>query len=258
VSAHDNEYHDNMVAMLELIWGEGYMAPGGSGNIARLLDGTEPAGKLILDVGCGIGGPAFEMARAHGARVIGIDLEAPLIKRAEQAAARHGLEDQCQFQTVEKGPLPFDNESFDIVLSSGALTQTSGTPDLIRECSRVLRPGGFLTCYEWMRTAQEYSEDMLYWFRMEELTFELQTLSEFHNMYEDAGFVDIATSDASGWYRTESRREYEMIKGDLYPRMVELLGRESADHFVEDWRSMVVVCESGEMRQGYCRGRKPL
>jgi hypothetical protein len=49
-----------------------------------------------------------------------------------------------------------------------------------------------------------------------------------------------------------------MIKGDLYPRMVELLGRDSADHFVEDWRSMVVVCESGEMRQGYCRGRKPL
>ena len=40
MSAHENEYHDNMVAMLELVWGEGYMAPGGRENVARLLDGA--------------------------------------------------------------------------------------------------------------------------------------------------------------------------------------------------------------------------
>jgi hypothetical protein len=39
--------------------------------------------------------------------------------------------------------------------------------------------------------------------------------------------------------------------------MVELLGQSDADHFVEDWRSMVVVIDKGEMRQGYCRGRRP-
>ena len=35
--AHENEYFDNMVTMLELIWGDGYMAPGGPGNVAKLL-----------------------------------------------------------------------------------------------------------------------------------------------------------------------------------------------------------------------------
>ena len=35
------------------------------------------------------------------------------------------------------------------------------------------------------------------------------------------------------------------------------MGREQAEHFVENWRAMVVVCQKGEMRQGYCRGRKP-
>jgi len=39
--------------------------------------------------------------------------------------------------------------------------------------------------------------------------------------------------------------------------MVELLGQKDADHFVENWRAMLVVCEKGEMRQGYCRGRRP-
>ena len=247
-----------MVAMLELIWGEGYMAPGGPGNVARLLDGTNPAGKRVLDVGCGIGGPDFEIARTHGASVVGIDLEAPLVERATAAAARHGLQDRCEFVQVEPGPLPFDDESFDIVLSSGALTQTSRSEDLVKDCARVLKPGGFLTVYEWMRTEQDYSEDMHYWIKMEELTFDMRTLDQFRSMFEDAGLVNVETRDASDWYRTESRREYELIKGDLYPRMVELLGQDSADHFVEDWRSMVVVCESGEMRQGYCRGQKPL
>lgn len=50
--SHGHEYHDNMVRMLELIWGEGYMAPGGPGNVAKLLQGTEPEGKRVLDIVC--------------------------------------------------------------------------------------------------------------------------------------------------------------------------------------------------------------
>ena len=49
--SHDNEYHDNMVKMLELIWGRDYMAPGGPGNVARMLAGLSPEGKRILDIG---------------------------------------------------------------------------------------------------------------------------------------------------------------------------------------------------------------
>jgi SAM-dependent methyltransferase len=255
--AHDNEYYDSMVAMLELIWGEGYMAPGGPGNVARLLDGTDPAGKRILDVGCGIGGPAFEMARCHGAHVVGTDLELPLIERALAAVQAHGLQDQCKFQTVAAGPFPFADDSFDIVLSSGAFTQMDGTGEIIDECHRVIRPGGFLTCYEWMRSDHKYSDDMRYWFEVEGLTYALDTLEGFAEMFTRAGLVDIHTHDASDWYRAECQREYELIKGELYARMVDLLGQQDADHFVENWRAMAIVCESGEMRQGYCRGRKP-
>ena len=35
------------------------------------------------------------------------------------------------------------------------------------------------------------------------------------------------------------------------------MGREQAEHFVENWRRLVVVCQKGEMCQGYSRGRKP-
>ena len=85
--SHQDEYHDNLVTMLELIWGKGYMAPGGPGNVAKLLNGIDTHGKRILDIGCGIGGPAFEMVRTYGAEVTGIDLEAPLKLRPVSSAS---------------------------------------------------------------------------------------------------------------------------------------------------------------------------
>jgi len=252
----DVEYYDNMVKMLEFIWGEGYMAPGGTGNVAKLLAGTRPEGKRILDIGCGIGGPAMDMARIHGAEVVGIDLEAQLIDRATTVAGASELLDRCTFQCVTSGPLPFPERAFDIVVSSGAITQTEDKASMFAECHRVLKPGGYLSCYEWMRSDRAYSEEMHHWFKLEDLTYALETLANYSDRLYQAGFGDVETTDASDWYRAEARREYELIRGDLYGRLVELLGQSDADHFVEDWHAMVVVCESGELRQGYCRGRK--
>ena len=67
----------------------------------------------VKDIGCGIGGPAFEMAQTFNAEVVGIDLEAPLIERAVNAAERKSLSDRCTFETVEAGPLTFADESFE-------------------------------------------------------------------------------------------------------------------------------------------------
>jgi len=254
---HEDEYYDNMITMLELIWGEGYMAPGGPGNVARMLRGLDTRDKRILDIGCGIGGPVFEMAESFGAEVTGIDLEAPLVERAAIAAKQKGLSDRCAFQTVEVGPLAFPDESFDIVVTAGALTQTEDKSTVFRECMRVLRPGGTLSCYDWLKTDAPYSDDMYYWFKVEGLTYALETLEDYRSHFDRCGFVDIDAEDASDWYRAQVNREYELIKDELYPRMVELLGQKDADHFVEDWRAMVIVCNKGEMRQGYCRGRRP-
>jgi len=253
---HENEYHDNMVKMLELIWGTGYMAPGGPGNVAKLLRDTSPQGKRILDIGCGIGGPALEMASTYGAEVVGIDLEAPLIERATADAVARGLESQCQFQTVSIGALPFPDESFDIVISSGAITQTPNKHELFEDILRVLGKGGYLSCYEWMGSDKEHSDEMHKWFELEGLTYALETLKGYGKQFTAAGFSDVVMTDASDWYRAEARREYELIKDELYERMVELLGQADADHFVENWKYLAIVCESGELLQGYCRGMK--
>ena len=69
--------------------------------------------------------------------------------------------------------------------------------------------------------------------------------------------MDVTAEDASDWYRRESRREYELMRGEGRPRAAELIGEAQAAHMIEDWRSLVIVCEKGELRQGYTRGYKP-
>ena len=64
------EYHDAMVTILELIWGDGFMAPGGKGNVDNLVEGLDVRNKSILDIGSGLGGPAFVLAKGYGASVM--------------------------------------------------------------------------------------------------------------------------------------------------------------------------------------------
>ncbi len=98
---------------------------------------------------------------------------------------------------------------------------------------------------------------MRYFFEMEGLTYALETPESYAELLAAAGFTEISVEDDTDWYRRQCRKEYETMQGDLYPRMVDLLGRQDADHFVEDWRSMVVVFEKGDLTQTICRSRKP-
>jgi ubiquinone/menaquinone biosynthesis C-methylase UbiE len=254
---HQSEYHDAMVTLLQLIWGEGFMAPGGAGNVAKIVEGLDVRDKRVLDIGCGIGGPAFVLAGTYGANVVGTDLEPQLIARANDSAKRLGLAAKTDFRIVEAGPLTFPDASFDFVVSSGAFTQIAEKLDMFKEVRRVLKAGGVFSCYDWMRQDGEYSDDMLYWFKLEGLTYAMETPERYTKILREAGFVDVELREASDWYRDKVKLEYAKIRGELYPRMLELIGKEQADHFVENWRAMVVVYDKREIRQAYTRGRKP-
>jgi ubiquinone/menaquinone biosynthesis C-methylase UbiE len=255
--SHEDEYHDAMVSAIELVWGDGFLAPGGEGNVANLVDGIDVRNKRVLDIGCGIGGPACTLANQHGAQVVGTDLERALLGRTQRRAADQGLAARVGLVQVEPGPLSFADDSFDVVLSSGAFTQTEDKLGMFRECHRILEPGGWISAYDWMKPEGDYSKEMLHWFEMEGLTYAMETPERHGELLREAGFGDVEIIDRSDWYRKESRAEYERIKPDHYKQMVELVGEQEADHFTENWRALTVVCERGEMLQVYCRGRKP-
>jgi len=251
-----DEYNDISIAAMDYIWGEGFMAPGGEGNIDNLISDLELQGKQVLDIGCGQGRPACIISKKYGAHVVGTDLEADLIERSKRRAAKLGLDTQTEFYIVEQGPLFFADHSFDVIVSSGAFTQIADKLAMYKECLRVLKPGGVLSCYDWMKTKGAYSKEMLYWFELEGLTYAMETKEKHEQLFSDAGFSRSEITDKSPWYRRQVRQEYEQIRNEGYSDILDLIGKEEADLFVENWRVTMNICESGEMLQVYSRAYK--
>lgn len=255
--SHQDEYHDSMVTLLELVWGEGFLAPGGAELVKQTVGDFDLRDKRVLDIGSGIGGGDIVLARDLGAVVVGTDLEPPLVAKAKGYVAEAGLSDRVTFEIVEAGPLAFTDASFDAVYSSGAFTQIADKAGSFAEVRRVLKPGGVFMVYDWMRGPEPYSDDMRYWFKLEGLTYAMETLERHGELLAEAGFKDIELEDDGGWYRARCREELEQLKGPLKPRMLELIGQEQTDHFIENWRAMLVVLEKGELRPGRYRAVKP-
>src|SRR6478735_3063950 len=72
-----------------------------------------PAGARVLDIGCGIGGPARFFAAERGWQVEGIDLTAEFIEVAKALSRRVGMAETVSFRQASGAALPFTNASFD-------------------------------------------------------------------------------------------------------------------------------------------------
>ena len=106
---------------------------------AFAAQGTDPAGKVIVDVGCG-GGLLAEEIASLGAAVIGVDPSASSIATARTHAAMAGLDIDYRIGPGEH--LPVDDASADIVCCLDVLEHVADLDAVIGETTRVLKPGG--------------------------------------------------------------------------------------------------------------------
>jgi SAM-dependent methyltransferase len=106
-------------------------------GLARLL-GTE----RVLDLGSGSGMDVFAAAAQLGAQgsVVGVDITPEQLAKAERLVRdRH-----VSFRRARIEELPFDDASFDVVISNGVVNLSSDKRRVFAEAARVLRPGGRL------------------------------------------------------------------------------------------------------------------
>ena len=96
----NQEYDESLAALLEAVWGEGFMSPGGTDEVDRYLDGIDLGGLEVLDIGCGLGGVDIHIVKRHAAaKVTGIDVEEDLIERCQLLADKYALGGQTEFVT---------------------------------------------------------------------------------------------------------------------------------------------------------------
>lgn len=114
-------------------------------------------GDLVLDVGCGVGGPAREIARFTGAHVIGLNNNDYQVAKANWNAKKYRLEDQLEFVKGDFMQMDFQDATFDKVYAIEATCHAPKLEGVYSEIYRVLKPGGTFAVYEWVMT-DKYDE----------------------------------------------------------------------------------------------------
>ncbi|MDX9763165.1 MAG: methyltransferase domain-containing protein [Desulfomonilia bacterium] len=121
------------------------LRPGGLKLTARLANTAGIQSSMqVLDTACGKGTTSLFLAREYGCRVTGIDLSEQMISLAESRAAAEGLTGMARFCHGDVEDLPFQDESFDVVISECAFSLMPDKPKAAVEIHRVLKKSGKL------------------------------------------------------------------------------------------------------------------
>jgi 2-polyprenyl-3-methyl-5-hydroxy-6-metoxy-1,4-benzoquinol methylase len=114
------------------------------------------SGKEVLDVGCGNGQHAVFMAM-YGARVKAFDLSKVGIEMGKEMAKAQGVAEACEFRIANISKLPYEDQSFDIILHNAVLHHILKYPNVKEETFRVLKPGGKVIFVDGLRDNPIYN-----------------------------------------------------------------------------------------------------
>lgn len=253
------EYDDVHMRFLELLWGDGYLSPGGPAEVERVLARVEIEGRRVLDLGCGSGGITLFIARRFNpGQIVGFDVELPVIEQARHRATKAGLAGQVEFTQGPPGSLPFPDESFDIVFSKDAMVHIADKEALFAEIFRVLKPGGTFAASDWLISHDdEPTADMKAYIAAEGLSFGMASPKRYMQAMEKAGLTHVTTESRNGWYRDEAARELKRLETDLYDEAVALTGKAFVDKNIATWNAMQKVLDSGEHCPTHLSAVKP-
>lgn len=154
-------------------------------------------GMTVLDLGCGIGGPARTLAVEYGCIVTGIDLVEEYCRAAEMLTVQVGLSDRVSFRHGDMTALPFEPSSFDAVWTAHTIMNIEDKHKLFAGVGAVLKPGGLLALYEVCSGNAEPPYYPVPWASDPSISF-LETADETKRIIEASGFDKLAWRDVSG------------------------------------------------------------
>jgi ubiquinone/menaquinone biosynthesis C-methylase UbiE len=116
-------------------------------RLAEEIAASAPADATVLDVGTGPGVLLVELARRRpDLRLTGVDLSADMVSAARRNVREFG--DRVSAGVGSVTDLPFDDRSFDLIVSSLSLHHWDHPETAVPELARVLRPGGRLCIFD--------------------------------------------------------------------------------------------------------------
>lgn len=117
----------------------------------------------VLEIACNMGTTAIEIALKFQCHITGIDMDKQALAQAEKNVANKGLSNLVTIQMADASKLPFEDNSFDVVINEAMLTMygDKAKTKLLQEYYRVLKPGGRLLTHDIALKDEKSSSDIV-------------------------------------------------------------------------------------------------
>lgn len=203
----------------------------------ELAQGLGPAsGDSVLDVGCGLGGPARFLAANYGCRVTGIDLSQAFVDVARMLTERAELAASVTFRQANALDLPFADATFDHAWTQHVAMNIADRRGLYASIRRVLKPGGRLAIHDVVAGDGRPLTFPVPWAGSPELSI-LLTPDAMREVLEETGFSVLSWADetetALAWFAEMDAKRPTPISSSppplgthvvMGPRFAEMVG----------------------------------
>ncbi len=176
------------------------------GRLAGLSEGMR-----VVDVGCGIGGPARALAHSFGCTVVGVELTEAFCAAATLLNERTGMAHRVTIRRGSALNLPLEDDSCDVAWMQHVGMNIPDKESLYRELARVLRPGGRLALYEVFSGPAPAEHFPVPWASGPELSF-LVSAGEAGELLRTAGFQIEVWNDVTPESKLRFRGALEKAK----------------------------------------------
>lgn len=176
-------------------------------DLGRLYAATEEIGRVapgsrVLDVPCGGGVALRGLSPDQDVSYVAADLDPRMLERTQAAARRRGLGHLVRTERADVGDLPFEDDSFDLVVTFTGLHCFPDPHRAIEEMARVLRPGGRLIGSSLLEDSGLRFAGMRATGRLAGLLGPGVTSRQVREWFADGGVeVDVERSGALGYFR---------------------------------------------------------
>jgi phosphoethanolamine N-methyltransferase len=241
------QYTRASIEAYEAVFGPDFLSPGGRDTATALIRrlALEP-GRRVLDVGCGLGGSAFLMAREFGLRVDGIDLSRNMIAMAKERLAANGLAESVSLEHGDCLSLGRPGR-YDAIYSRDVFLHIHDKTRLFEVLAACLRPGATLLFTDYCCCPRPWSKAFAAY--VEERSYCLQTVDEYAALLEAAGFTGISAEDRTAEFVDILHRELAaMPERGLEPALL--------DELRASWQQKIDRATRGEQRWGLLAARR--
>jgi SAM-dependent methyltransferase len=185
-------------------------------------------GSHILDIGCGLGGPARYLAQRFKCRVSGLDITEAFVEAANRLTALLHMEERVQVRLGDGHSLPYEDACFDGAYALHVTMNVADRPRFFAEACRVLRPGAFFALTEHGLGPEGNPHHPVPWSE-DGSGAHLVAPQQTRALLEAAGFTAIDIEDAGAKYLAGYKRAVQLAeRGQLPPLGVHMLMGENA------------------------------